>query len=67
MSKSKYYVIFDECSNFVYIAEEKSNGKKRYTMFDSVSNAVNYCNENNISAEPSRYYPQALCPSACIA
>lgn len=48
--KSKYTVIFDECNSFVYLCENKSNGGHRYTMFETVSSLVSYCNENNICA-----------------
>ena len=48
--KSKYTVIFDECSCFCYLCEERTNGSEHYTMFDSVSKMVNYCNDNNICA-----------------
>lgn len=48
--KSKYTVIFDECSTFVFLCEHKSNGGRHYTLFETVSSLVNYCNENDIDA-----------------
>ena len=45
-------IIFSNSSTDCYLQTPNALGGKTWTLFDSVSKAVNYCRENNIDATP---------------
>ena len=45
-------IIFSNSSTDCYLQTPNALGGKTWTLFDSVSQAVNYCRENNIEATP---------------
>ena len=49
----KAKMIFSNSSTDCYLETPNARGGKTWTLFESVSQAVNHCNENGIDAIPT--------------